>query len=72
MRHLSFKCVEVAEEIKGLKTPDMRVLAEPCPGEAFGNEKIAFAFTQQRFKIELVDMRKRAGQVSRQLKYDLQ
>lgn len=64
LHHLCFKCAAVDEEIKRLKTLGLRILAEPQPGEAFENEKIAFIFAQQGLNIELIDTEKRAGRVN--------
>ncbi len=60
LHHLCFKCAKVDEEEKRLRALGLRVLAEPQPGEAFENEKIAFVFSQQGLNIELIDTERRA------------
>ena len=42
-----------------------RVLAEPQPGEAFENERIAFVFSQHGLNIELIDTEKRVGRLGK-------
>ena len=63
LHHLCFKCANVDAQLERLKELGVRVLAEPQPGEAFENEKIAFIFTQQGLNIELIDTEKRAARV---------
>jgi len=60
LHHLCFKCNNVDSEIERLKSHGVRVLTKPQPGEAFENEKIAFAFTRQGVNIEIIDTDKRA------------
>ena len=64
LHHLCFKCPQVDQEIKRLKTLGLRIIAEPQPGEAFENENIAFVFAKQGLNIELIDTNKKARQIT--------
>ena len=64
LHHLCFKCDDVEEKIIELKESGLRVLAEPQPGEAFDNEKIAFIYANHGLNIELIDTDKRAERIS--------
>jgi len=64
LHHLCFKCDDVEEKIIELKESGLRVLAEPQPGEAFDNEKIAFIYVNHGLNIELIDTDKRAERIS--------
>jgi methylmalonyl-CoA/ethylmalonyl-CoA epimerase len=64
LHHLCFKCDDVEEKIIELKELGLRVLAEPQPGEAFDNEKIAFIYANHGLNIELIDTDKRAGRIA--------
>lgn len=61
LHHLCFRCSNLEDEISRLMALGLRVLVAPQPGEAFGNENIAFIFANQGINIELVDTDKRAG-----------
>lgn len=63
LHHLCFKCAHVDAEVDRLKTAGLRVLAEPQPGEAFADEKIAFLFAQDGLNIELIDTDKRSERI---------
>jgi len=60
LHHLCFRCDNLAMGIRELQEKGMRVLAEPQPGEAFDNEKIAFLFARPGLNIELIDTEKKA------------
>jgi methylmalonyl-CoA/ethylmalonyl-CoA epimerase len=45
----------------------LRLIAEPQPGEAFENEKIAFFYSKDGVNIELIDTDKRARLTNDQL-----
>jgi methylmalonyl-CoA/ethylmalonyl-CoA epimerase len=60
LHHLCFACSEIMETLEDLKVKGLRVLAEPQPGEAFENEKIAFLYAKNTLNIELIDTDKRA------------
>ena len=64
LHHLCFRCENVDEEIIRLKQLGLRILAEPQPGEAFGNEKIAFVYAKTGVNIELIDTDKLAGLIT--------
>ena len=61
LHHLCFKCNDIGETLVHMEAKGLRVLSEPQPGEAFGNEKIAFLYAKQGLNIELIDTDKRAG-----------
>jgi methylmalonyl-CoA/ethylmalonyl-CoA epimerase len=60
LHHLCFMCEDVETGVQRCKEIGLRVLADPQPGEAFENEKIAFVFAKQGLNIELIDTDKRA------------
>ncbi|MFH2066629.1 MAG: VOC family protein [Pseudomonadota bacterium] len=64
LHHLCFKCENLEIEMEILKAKGLRVLAEPQPGEAFDNEKIAFMFAKHGLNIEVIDTDKRAKVIS--------
>lgn len=61
LHHLCFKCKNIEDEINDCVSKGLRVLAEPQPGEAFENERIAFIFAKHGMNIELIDTDKKAG-----------
>jgi methylmalonyl-CoA/ethylmalonyl-CoA epimerase len=61
LHHLCFRCDDLASGLERLKSLGLRVIAEPQPGEAFENEKIAFLFARPGLNIELIGTRKKAG-----------
>ena len=61
LHHLCFSCEEIKQTLVDLEKKGLRVLAEPQPGEAFENEKIAFLYGKNGLNIELIDTDKRAG-----------
>lgn len=60
LHHICFRCDDMSRELSRLREMGLRVLAEPQPGEAFENEKIAFVFGKQGLNIELIDTDKKA------------
>ncbi len=60
LHHICFKCDNLEEKVEELKNSGLRILAEPQPGEAFENEKIAFIYAKQGLNIELIDTDKKA------------
>lgn len=60
LHHICFRCDDISRELSRLREMGLRVLAEPQPGEAFENEKIAFVFGKQGLNIELIDTDKKA------------
>lgn len=64
LHHICFKCNDVAKKTTELKNLGLRLIAEPQPGEAFENEKIAFFYSKDGVNIELIDTAKRAKVIS--------
>ena len=60
LHHICFKAKHLAEELSILVGKGARVLVPPEPGEAFENEKIAFAYVEQGLNIELIDTSRKA------------
>jgi methylmalonyl-CoA/ethylmalonyl-CoA epimerase len=63
LHHLCFKCENLHSELDRLSLNGARILTIPEPGEAFGNEDIAFIFAGQGLNIELIATDKRANQL---------
>ena len=61
LHHLCFSCNDVSETMADMHEKGLRILADPQPGEAFENEKIAFLYGKYGLNIELIDTDKRAG-----------
>jgi methylmalonyl-CoA/ethylmalonyl-CoA epimerase len=59
LHHLCFRADSVQGEVTRLGSLGARVLAEPQPGEAFEDEKIAFVLAGG-LNVELIDTDKRA------------
>ena len=55
LHHLCFKCNDMNKELKRLSEMDLRILTPPQPGEAFGNENIAFIYAKHGLNIELIE-----------------
>ena len=60
LHHLCFKCNDMNKEIQRLNEMGLRTLTQPQPGEAFGNENIAFIYAKHGLNIELIDTDLRA------------
>ena len=64
LHHLCFKCEDVETEVARLAASGLRVLTPPQPGEAFGNDKIAFVYARELgLNIELIDTEAKAGRI---------
>lgn len=63
LHHLGFRCKDINEEIKRLKELGLRLIANPQPGEAFEDNKIAFLLGNQALNIELIDTEKKARKI---------
>jgi methylmalonyl-CoA/ethylmalonyl-CoA epimerase len=63
LHHLCFRCESVDAELARLEALGLRVIAPPQPGEAFGDEKIAFVYAGDGLNIELIDTVTRAGRL---------
>lgn len=61
LHHLCFRAESLDAELARLQALGLRVLAEPQPGEAFDEERIAFVYAGDGLNIELIDTLKRAG-----------
>ncbi len=61
--HLCFKCEDLDEQIVEMKEKGLIMLVPPQPGEAFGNEEIAFMLTRFGVNVELIDTDKKANQI---------
>lgn len=61
LHHLCIKCNDLESEIERMQELGIRVLAKPEPGEAFGNENIAFVYAGAGMNVELIDTKVRAG-----------
>lgn len=55
LHHLCFKCKDLNTEVDQLKHNGLRILASPEPGEAFGNNDIAFIYANNGLNVELID-----------------
>lgn len=60
LHHLCFKCDNMDKQLELFTEQKIRILAEPQPGEAFENEKIAFLYAKHGMNIELIDTDKKA------------
>ena len=63
LHHLCFKCDDMSSELVRCKEQNLRILADPQPGEAFENENIAFLYAKQGLNVELIDTDKRAKRI---------
>lgn len=61
LHHVCFRVPDVQEGVDALTTAGARVLAAPEPGEAFGNNPIAFCYLGAGLNAELVDTDERQG-----------
>ena len=66
LHHLCFRCEDIEEEMKRLKSLGLRAITNPQPGEAFENRNIAFLLGNQGLNIELIDTDKKAGKILRE------
>ena len=63
LHHLCFKCDDMGTELIRFKEQNLRILADPQPGEAFEDENIAFLYAKQGLNVELIDTDKRAKRI---------
>lgn len=63
LHHLCFKCDNMNNQLKKIKDNGIRLLAPPQPGEAFGNEDIAFVYAKHGLNIELIETDVKAGRL---------
>jgi len=61
LHHICFRCDDVSAGVERFREKGYHILSEPLPGEAFGNEKIAFFYARQGLNIELIDTEKKSG-----------
>lgn len=66
LHHLCFRCEDIEEEMKRLKSLGLRAITNSQPGEAFENCNIAFLLGNQGLNIELIDTDKKAGKILRE------
>ena len=71
LHHLCFKCNDMNKEIQRLNEMGLRTLTQPQPGEAFGNENIAFIYAKHGLNIELIDTELKARRLKLLLDTDL-
>lgn len=55
LHHICFKCNGMDKELERLGEMGLRILIPPQPGEAFGNEDIAFLYAKHGLNIELIE-----------------
>ena len=55
LHHICFKCSDMNKELERLSEMGLRILTPPQPGEAFGNENIAFIYAKHGLNIELIE-----------------
>ena len=55
LHHVCFKCDSMDQELERLGDLGLRVLTPPQPGEAFGNENIAFLYAKHGLNVELIE-----------------
>ena len=53
----------MSSELVRCKEQNLRILADPQPGEAFENENIAFLYAKQGLSVELIDTDKRSKRI---------
>ncbi len=63
LHHICFKCKGMDKELERLKEMGLRLLTPPQPGEAFGNEDIAFLYAKHGLNIELIETDIKAGRL---------
>jgi methylmalonyl-CoA/ethylmalonyl-CoA epimerase len=61
LHHVCFKVPDVGAACTELAAAGARVIAEPAPGEAFGNNLIAFLYLGLGLNVEVVDTEIRMG-----------
>lgn len=66
--HICFRCADIEEEIKDLKSQGFKILAKPQPGEAFNDHHIAFLLGKYGMNVELIDTDEKAGIIGNNVK----
>lgn len=61
--HICFKCDNLNESVSELQGKGLRLLVPPQPGEAFGNNSIAFLLATNSINIELIDTETKVNQI---------
>lgn len=62
--HICFKCDNLNEQIQELNQKGVKMLAPPQPGEAFGNNDIAFFLAKNRITFEVIDTDVKSNQIA--------
>jgi len=65
LHHLCFKTGDIKTEIPILKDNGLMLISPPAPGEAFGNDDIAFLLAKNNLNIELIDTDKKEILISK-------
>ncbi len=64
LHHLCFRVPRLNEELDKLQEKHgLKIITKPQPGEAFENERIAFAYAKHGLNIELIETDKRASRI---------
>lgn len=63
LHHLAFRTESVGAGVADLASKGARIIAQPQPGEAFGDADIAFAFLGMGLNVELIDTDERRSQL---------
>ena len=61
LHHLCFRCDDLALEVPRLQDQGAVVLVRPEPGEAFGNNLVAFLMAKNNLNVELIDTDHKQG-----------
>ncbi len=61
LHHLCFRCAGIETEIAKLKKQGATLIVPPQPGEAFGNQPIAFMLAGNNLNFELIDTSEKQG-----------
>jgi methylmalonyl-CoA/ethylmalonyl-CoA epimerase len=61
LHHLCFRCSELQIEISELEKRGARLIVAPQPGEAFGDNPIAFMLAGHNINFELIDTDEKRG-----------
>jgi methylmalonyl-CoA/ethylmalonyl-CoA epimerase len=64
LHHLCFRCNDLAVTIPLLKDKGAILLVPPEPGEAFGNQDIAFLMSKNNLNVELIATTEKTGWVN--------
>jgi methylmalonyl-CoA/ethylmalonyl-CoA epimerase len=61
LHHLCFRCDDLAVAVPALQAKGAVLLVRPEPGEAFGNNPIAFLMARNNLNLELIDTGHKQG-----------